>query len=250
MTTLSERMKEALEGSGASPADLARACQVKPPSVSNWLSGETKSLKASTAIRAAEFLGVNQLWLTEGRGPMRPSSAATKAEGLTSPVASILGGVAAVPLVGIMGRLFNLHDHPDLLEIPRVKFKLSAGVTGYAVEVENGNGKPVFFRKDWFDLHGYVPEKMFAVRVSGPSMETSLWDGDLVVINTDDSTPQDGDVFAINFEGELVIKRLRRDAGEWWATSDNADQRRYSPKRCTEDVKIIGRVVYKQSERI
>lgn len=74
MTTLSERMKEALEGSGASPADLARACQVKPPSVSNWLSGETKSLKASTAIRAAEFLGVSQLWLTEGRGPKLPAA--------------------------------------------------------------------------------------------------------------------------------------------------------------------------------
>lgn len=81
-------------------------------------------------------------------------------------------------------------------------------------------------------------------------MEPSLWDGDLVVINTADDNPQDGDAFALNYEGELVIKRLRRDAGEWWAASDNADQRRFAPKRCTEDVKIIGRVVYKQSERI
>jgi phage repressor protein C with HTH and peptisase S24 domain len=81
-------------------------------------------------------------------------------------------------------------------------------------------------------------------------MEPALWDGDLVVINTADTSPHDGDAFAMNYEGELVIKRLRRDAGEWWATSDNADQRRFAPKRCTEDVKIIGRVVYKQSERI
>lgn len=134
--------------------------------------------------------------------------------------------------------------------MPRVKFKLSAGVSGYAIELENGNGKPVFFREDWFSSNGYSPDKLFAVRVAGASMEPSLWDGDLVVINTADDNPQDGDAFALNYEGELVIKRLRRDAGEWWAASDNADQRRFAPKRCTEDVKIIGRVVYKQSERI
>lgn len=138
----------------------------------------------------------------------------------------------------------------NIVQVPRVRFKLSAGVSGFAIEAEPGNGKPIFFRPDWFAMNGYKPEKLFAVRVSGASMEPSLWDGDLVVINTDNVAPSDGDCFAINYEGELVIKRLRRDAGEWWATSDNTDQRRFAPKRCTEDVKIIGRVVYKQSERI
>jgi len=71
-----------------------------------------------------------------------------------------------------------------------------------------------------------------------------------VVINTDDVRPVDGDVFAINYEGELVIKRMRRDAGQWFACSDNQDQRRYPPKVCHEDVQIIGRAVYRQGERI
>lgn len=139
---------------------------------------------------------------------------------------------------------------PDLTEIPRVRFKLSAGVSGYAVEPEDGNGKPIYFRADWFSLHGYRPERLFAVRVVGTSMEPTLWDGDLVVINTDRVDPRDGVAFALNYEGELVIKRLRRDSGEWLATSDSSDQRRFAPKRCTEDVQIIGEVVYKQSERI
>lgn len=146
--------------------------------------------------------------------------------------------------------LISLSDHPDLLSVPRVKFKLSAGVSGFAIEQENGNGKPIFFRKDWFTSNNYRPEMLFGVRVSGASMEPSLWDGDLVVINTADTDPHDGEAFAINYEGEMVIKRMRRDAGEWWATSDNADQRRFAPKRCTEDVVVIGRVIYKQSERI
>lgn len=42
---------------------------VRLPYMSNWMTGETKSLKSGTAMRAAEFLGVSQMWLAEGRGP-------------------------------------------------------------------------------------------------------------------------------------------------------------------------------------
>jgi phage repressor protein C with HTH and peptisase S24 domain len=223
MITLSERAAILLDLAGGSVTHLAELAGIRPPSVSDWLNGKTKTIKGSPAARLAKHFSINMLWLTDGIGPMRRND-------LPEPV--------------------HLTDHPDLQEIPRVRFKLSAGVSGYAIEPENGNGKPVFFRKDWFDLHNYRPDQLFAVRVAGASMEPALYDGDLIVVNTADTAPHDGDVFAINFEGELVIKRLRRDAGEWWATSDAADQRRFAPKRCTEDVKIIGRVVYKQSERI
>ena len=116
--------------------------------------------------------------------------------------------------------------------------------------MHNGDKAPVFFRKDWMQSNNYKPERLVAFRVSGESMQPSLWDGDLVVINLDDTQPRDGDVFSVNYEGEPGIKRLRRDAGEWWLASDNADQRKFAPKRCTEDVDILGRVIYKQSDRI
>ena len=201
---------------------------INQPTVQRILSGETESpgLKVITKIEFA----VQALRLSRGL----PNDFYTTTEDKKQDQSDLV----------------YLSEHPDLLAVPRVKFKLSAGVSGYSVEPENGNGKPVFFRKDWFELHNYKPNKLLAVRVSGSSMEPSLWDDDLVVINTEDTKPHDGDVFAINYEGELVIKRMRRDAGEWFACSDNADQRRFSPKRCTEDVQIIGRVVYKQSERI
>jgi SOS-response transcriptional repressor LexA len=48
-----------------------------------------------------------------------------------------------------------------------------------------------------------------------------------------------------------VIKRLARDAGDWWLTSDNPDQRKYHRKVCRgEACIVIGRVVRKESERI
>lgn len=135
----------------------------------------------------------------------------------------------------------------DFVPIERVQLKLQAGITGFTVEHMDGNGPPIFFRRDFIESKGWRPDKLYALKVAGDSMEPALYDGDLVVINTADTTPRDGEVFAVNYEGQLVIKRLRRDAGLWWLDSDNP---RYKPKLCDEHAIIIGRVVYKQSERI
>lgn len=81
-------------------------------------------------------------------------------------------------------------------------------------------------------------------------MEPNLWPGDQIIINTADTAPQDGTVFAVRYEGILLAKRLRRNAGQWWLDSDNPDKARYGPKLLTEDARIVGRVVYKRSEVI
>jgi phage repressor protein C with HTH and peptisase S24 domain/DNA-binding XRE family transcriptional regulator len=140
--------------------------------------------------------------------------------------------------------------NPDYPAIRRVHFKLSAGASGFAVEYLDEEDAPIVFRREWFTSHGYQPTKLFAVKVANGSMEPGLWDGDTVVVNTADAEPQDGHVFAVNFEGELVIKRLVRDEGRWWLKSDNPDQSRYPRKACGEGVHIIGRIVHKQSEHI
>lgn len=75
MTTLQTRFEKAFEPSRHRLADLARAAGVKPPSVSDWFTGNTKSLKAVPLIKAAEYLGVSPLWLATGEGPMRPMTA-------------------------------------------------------------------------------------------------------------------------------------------------------------------------------
>lgn len=51
-------------------ADLARATGAKPPSVSAWFSGDTKSMKGPTAARAAALYGCNVAWLATGQGPI------------------------------------------------------------------------------------------------------------------------------------------------------------------------------------
>lgn len=220
---LGKRIKLRLDELGVGPQWLAnKVPSLDVKSLCALIARDSKRSQFSAGI--AKALGVTNEWLLTGEGEMLASEQ-TSTE-------------------------ISLSEHPDLVPVKRVKFKLNAGVSGFAIELDTGDATPVFFRKDWVIRNNFNPDKLFAFRVAGASMEPSLWDGDLVVVNTDDPKPTDGDVFAINYEGEMVIKRLRRDGGEWWAASDNADQRRYAPKHCNGESLVIGRVVYKQSERI
>lgn len=71
MQSLAVRLRAALDASGLSQADLARRCRVRAPSVSDWLSGESKSMKSAPLLRAAAALNVNALWLATGEGVRR-----------------------------------------------------------------------------------------------------------------------------------------------------------------------------------
>jgi phage repressor protein C with HTH and peptisase S24 domain len=145
----------------------------------------------------------------------------------------------------------NLENNPDYPAVRRVRIKASAGIAGYAVERMDEDGPPIVFRADWFKTHGYRPDKLVAMRVCGQSMEPSLHQGDLIVVNTEAATPKDGVAFVVLYEGVVAVKRLVRDSGAWWLESDNADKRAYPRKACTDDTtKIVGQVVYKQSEWI
>lgn len=218
MSIPKDRVIEARESVQMRPAEFSRRIGVSKSALSQIEDGTTKSLALKTALNIQALTGYRAEWLQDGTLPKK--------------------GKAAFSPQG------------DYLGVRRGTIKLSAGVSGFAVEYENHDAPPIFFRREWFTTNSYIPEKLIALRVQGHSMEPGLFDGDTVVVNTGDATPSDGDVFAINYEGELVIKRLKRDAGEWWITSDNADRRRYPDKRCTADVFIIGRIVYKGSERI
>ncbi|MFC5397969.1 S24 family peptidase [Undibacterium jejuense] len=140
---------------------------------------------------------------------------------------------------------------PYLIEVRRVTLHLSAETVGFATDLISDDDQPLAFRKSWFKKNNYSPEKLVAIKIKDKSMEPALYAGDTVIINTADKTPSDGEVFAVNYEGEAVVKRLVRDNGQWWLFSDNPDQRKYRKKICQGDAcLIVGKVIYKQSERI
>lgn len=223
--TYAERFKKGLARPGKTRAGAAQAMGISVQAVGQIVSGKTKAATAENNAAAAVYFGCDPSWLATGKG---------------LPGWSDQGGA----------REIDLDHNGDYPSVRRVRFKLTAGVGGYAIESADEDGPPIVFRRDWFELHGYQPDRLLAARVNGSSMEPTLYEGDIAVINTAQTTPKDGRAFAINYEGVMSIKRLVRDAGEWLLRSDNPDKRHFADKRTHDGVSIIGEVVYRQSERI
>lgn len=221
--TIADRLKQERLKKGWTQAQLATAADVSQGTIGNIESGQRQAY--ASLIKIAKALNVEYDWLAHGERSDARSSAA-EARGV------------------------YLVDNPEFPAVRRVKLKLTAGVTGFAVEPDTDECAPIVFRREWFDQNGYRPEKLVAVRVRGDSMEPGLYDGDTVVVNTAQTEPLDGAVFAVNYEGEPVIKRLIRDAGQWWLSSDHPNQAKHPRKVANGGALLIGRVVHKQSERI
>lgn len=141
-------------------------------------------------------------------------------------------------------------DDPRWVHIRKVKLKLTGGFNEFETEPEFYDGATLAVPCDWVKRNKFNPENLYAILVRGESMEPTLYQNDVVIVNMDDKTPVDGAIFAINYEGDPIVKRMERDAGDWWLTSDNPDKRKYARKVCRGDgCLIIGRVVRRESER-
>jgi phage repressor protein C with HTH and peptisase S24 domain len=142
-------------------------------------------------------------------------------------------------------------DSPGIVAIRKVTLRLSAGIMGFVADPDPDTAQSFNLDEDWITRNRYNADELLAIEVTGESMEPRLYRGDLVVVNTGDTRPVDGQVFAVNYEGEAVVKRLSRDMGKWWLTSDNPDQQRFPRKVCEgNNCLIIGKVVLKKSENI
>jgi len=140
---------------------------------------------------------------------------------------------------------------PDVYELYPVEPRLRSGIAGYVLwPDETDEDAPIAFHKHWLARRGYVPGKLLAVRAKGQGMEPSIHPGDVVVIDTADTTLRDGQVFAVNYYGELLLRRVQRDGG-WWLAPDHPDAVRFPRKACAgPDCIPVGRLIFKQSESI
>jgi phage repressor protein C with HTH and peptisase S24 domain len=236
MNTLSDRLEHiyrtlpSLEGERGQTG-LVKASGASKSVVNQWLTGKIKSMDIRYALNIERELGFSHIWLMTGEGEARPAPDRRPRNALPVRAAD--------------------NDDREFVQIAMVKLRLSAGITGFQTEPEGRDGGTLGMRRNWIERHNLSAEHLIAILVKGESMEPSLYEDDIVIINTLDKKPVDGAVYAINYEGEAVVKRLSRDAGQWWLTSDNPDQRKYHRKLCQGNAcLVIGRVVRKESDRI
>lgn len=141
---------------------------------------------------------------------------------------------------------------PEVYQLYPVQLRVRTGIAGYtAVPDESDEDAPLSLHRHWLARRGYRPTRLLALRMAAAGMEPALHVGDVFVLDTAETTLRDGQVFAINFYGEVLVRRVQRDGDGWWLVADNLDQARYPRKACAgPDCVPIGRVVFKQGENI
>ncbi|AIU29335.1 peptidase S24 [Pandoraea pnomenusa] len=178
MSTLAERLTECFEDSGAKPAELARACGIKQPSINDWMSGRTKNISGENLLLAAQFFKVNPWWLATGKGHKT-------LDGGTSGIGNVMPapiGQRRIPLI-------------SSVQAGRMTEALEPFPPGAAFE---------YLLTD-LDLSDHA----FALEIEGQSMEPDFKEGDRIIVDPA-LQPQPGDfVVAKNGREEATFKKYR-----------------------------------------
>lgn len=150
---------------------------------------------------------------------------------------------AEVGAVMADARHVNTSGEPqhDVVPIKRVSLTLQAGIMGFETSQMFEDGGTLDLPARWVEENDLVPHCLMAINVKGDSMVPLLYEKDIVVINIADTKKVSGGVYAINFNGEAVVKRLRYEGREWYLESENTEHQR---RMCRgSECIIVGRVV-------
>lgn len=103
------------------------------------------------------------------------------------------------------------------------------------------------FSASWIELELHAnPETLALLYVDGESMEPTLRPGDMILIDTSDTTAARDGVYVLRMEGALLVKRLQRlPPNQIRVTSDNE---KYQPFVIrvgeSENIGVVGRVIW------
>lgn len=215
--TLAERLTTAMERSGITQAELARACGVKPPSVNGWLSGKSKYLRGENLLKAAAVLGVSQQWLATGEGPMAAAVAPSGSSNV-EPGPDVKGRVPLVSWVQA-GAWCEACNPVDISEVER-----------------------------WLDCPVPHSKSTFVLRVRGDSMTAPTGnartypEGCLIFVDPERRAPVNGDriVACLVGSNEVTFKVFKDEDGRRWLQPLNPS---HEPIR--EPFKVLGTVIGK-----
>lgn len=175
----------------------------------------------------------------------------TKQTALQQPTDSNAEPNQALPRVQII-EWENPEDLPDgeYVIVPRFRLKLSAGNGNHVTE--ELPDAPLAFTTEWIKKKGARRSELCVVNATGDSMEPSICDGALLLIDTHSKQVTDGKVYALRYGDELRVKRLyRRYDGGLIIRSDN--QTKYpdetlTPNELNEHIYVIGRVIWQAAD--
>jgi phage repressor protein C with HTH and peptisase S24 domain len=213
-------------------AEIARALNQSQQTVNNW---EARGISKAGLLKAQSAIGCSATWLETGAPPM------ALALRLVGDAPDALPPAEDNPFIEDARRV-RVGDEPDTIPIRRVTLKLHAGVTGFETEPDLEEGGVLHLPRTVIENHNLVPHQLLAIRVRGQSMEPMMFEDDVVVVNTADKQPISREIYAVNFNGEALVKQLVKRGSDWCLFSINPD---FGPINVRSgQCSIVGRVVY------
>ncbi len=92
--------------------------------------------------------------------------------------------------------------------IPFYDIQASAG-QGLFTDGATAPTKHLAFRKRWVQAKGLQADKLIALLTKGDSMEPTIKNGAVIIIDTRQIQPTDGNLYVIRIDEELYIKRVQ-----------------------------------------
>jgi len=193
-----------------SQAEFASRIKINVNTLRNYERGDSlPSLKVGANICKA--LNISPAWLLLGEGGMERDAPLLPAE--------------------------------DVVAIPKVKARLSAG-TG-SLETSGDTEKFCHFRSDWINRK-CRPGQCVVMDVTGDSMEPTIRDKDIVLLDQGQTDIISGSVYAIGIDDEVLIKHVDKVPGHYVLRSANKEYAPINVDLTDEslNVRIIGRVLW------
>lgn len=229
MKTVGERVKEERKKRKWSQQDLASRIGATQAAVSEIERDIPRS--SGLIISIAKAFKVDVSFLTDGK-----EQVISKMPSLDDCV--IVGGEKAG----------QRPDPSEYVMIPcyDVHASCGVGIDVNEVNIVDGMPFPVAMAKA-YNLPD--PHYLAVIQATGESMQGTIEDGQLLMVNTLDNEPKNSKIYLICLDGKLFIKRLIYTPDGWIMRSDNPDKNSYpdfvlSPDKF-DQLDIQGRVVWR-----
>ena len=228
-----QRLNKSFDESGIkTKAELATALDISPQYLSKLMKGSAQSLPPADLVKKmADILKVRLDWLITGEGlkDIDPRLKPVQVFDDANPD--------------------DYQDDDQIVLISQIDVNFGCGHGVPPTWDEENTVKPRAYRLSWFQDHRRKPENCVCCRVTGNSMEPTLYDGDCVLIDTADKFRIDnGHVYAFYIDDEIKIKRLYRSMkGDVTVVSDNPAYEKEVLNHDDESIvmNLIGRVIEK-----
>lgn len=211
--------------------ELSNATGISQNAICNYEKGKRRP-NAPRLQSICDALGISPTWLLTGEGPKELREGEEKKR------------LIPLPQVSESYGFVEDEDGSDMISVPLVKARLSAGQGSFEVEGEV-EGYCAF--SSAFLRRKGNPSSMVVMKVQGDSMQPEIMDGDAVLIDQSKKEVRLGRIYAVGFEDAIYLKRIDKEPGKIILKSVNPE---YRPivielgEQTFDSFRVIGQILW------